>query len=260
MFSFFRKSRASKDLKSTTEHQQPANPIEDEAADIKLAEGSKKKLKSDKKINKDKKVSFKDHAELVTLSDDSVKPPSLQITQRAPENSPVTARIVEKTVPVVVPVNNRDTLFNEAASVVLFRESDDNNCSQSDEPPDVFCEAQETIQPDVIASWSLSTSQSSQPTCVLNAGDVSGLSALNSEDKQLQNLHDKIERAVEDDVNAIERSSTQDVTRKPIVLEKSNAEVSSAASFLSGGSSVQHEIPSIDIEHNHLFSQTRISQ
>ena len=114
MFSFFRKSR--KDPKAA--EPPAANPADDE-------DGSKKKgNKNEKKSSsKDKKVSFK-----VEHPEPAAAPPSVAVSFH--ENK------VAAALPINAVISDSDAIPFQMGNGIF----------QRDDPPDVFCEAQETLQ------------------------------------------------------------------------------------------------------------------
>lgn len=202
MFSFFRKSRVSKDSK--LEQQQHNPPSVDDGKVAAEGSSSKKKLPSaDKKTNKDKKVSFKDAD---PVNDSMIRTPDIQ----RQENLVVENPAEEKT----------------------------NDLLQSEEPPDVFCEAQETIQPVTSNSEPLSTC-CSQPSAVDNVIAL----APNLADEAIKSVShlssdNPPEQPAASDVNPND-SGAQDVTQRKLLLtmKKSHPDVLSTAPFLSAGSS-----------------------
>lgn len=202
MFSFFRKSRASKDSKLGQQQQQHNPPVED--GNLAAEGSSKKKLPSavDKKTNnKDKKVSFKDADPVI---DPVTKEPATIIQQQL-DQSPTT------------------------------EEKENHHLLQLEEPPDVFCEAQETIQ-------LVTTESDRQDNVVVVESVASDLAdeAIKSVSKLSSN------ETAAGDVNPND-SDAQDVTqcKLPLTMKKNHLEVPSTAPFLSGGSASACEKQSI---------------
>lgn len=151
MFSFFRKKSFSKETKpppiiQSQDQQQTIQPTEDVDVDRKLFDNSKKKLKSEPKKSsfKDKKVSFKADVEPVPTADGGhLKTPIAPARKVIAERLPNTADTI--TQESVMGLSSTVLAANTSPETDVLQ-SDSN--SQLEEPPDIFCEAQEVILPD----------------------------------------------------------------------------------------------------------------
>ena len=277
MFSFFRKKSATKDSRAV---QQGTHIAEDrkEEEDRKIAENSKKKIKSDSKktLRDNKKVSFKSETE----PDNSLASANnVASSHNVSEIPPILAP------PVIVLIADDDkdvTLLDATKTFVDCSSShdemetvpcpttqpDDSVFQQEAEPPDVFCEALEIIQPEMNCYGSLlpmtlmpdeSMSHSDRGDAILSENSTrleKDLLNLNSDDKQSVRCRRRVsfndEETVISDPGDVKDAATPDATHKlPITITQRDlrqASASSTAPFLSKGSSpLLHETSSIII-------------
>lgn len=271
MFSFFRKKGATKDSKPE-QQQTTSNFAEDrkEEEDRKLAENSKKKIKSDKKTIRDiKKVAFKSETEPVVINNDnSLASNVASISQKVSQVPPVIVLIAEDkdstliSTKTLIDSSNRP---DETEAVPLSTQPDDCAVFQQEEPPDVFCEAQEVIQPEIncillpiTLTESINHSDRADDAIISEISNrvlEKDLLNLNSDDKQSRcrrrvSFNDE-ETVISDpgDVNAKD-SAIPDATHKlPITITQRDLReaASSTAPFLSEESSPlpSHETSSI---------------
>ncbi len=247
MFSFFRKSR-----KESKPEPQVTIPADDEE-ERKLTEASKKKTKNEKKPNKDKKVSFKVEPEPVTLPDDAILMSPSNFGQKDCEHPPVAVPIHENKVSVL-PINTVVSDSSYETDAIPFQMG--NGIFQQEDPPDVFCEAQEALQPEHFCPLPNVSTQSSQPSATVLISEivnqVNGASSPhNSGGKQPQSLTDPTNResVVSSDVGDVNPKVPRrpDTCTLPIMVEQRGyPEIPPKASFLSEETATSHETPSIE--------------
>lgn len=249
MFSFFRKSR-----KEAKPEPQVTIPADDEEERKLTAEASKKKTKNEKKPSKDKKVSFKVEPEPVTLPDDAIFMSPSNFGQKDCEHPPVAVPIHENKVSVL-PINTVISDSSHETDAIPFQMG--KGIFQQEDPPDVFCEAQEDLQPEHCCPLPNVSTQSSQPSATVLISEISNrVNGASSPhifgDKQPQSLTDPINResVVSSDVGDVNPKVPRipDTSCKlPIMVEQREyPEIPPTASFLSEETATSHETPSIE--------------
>ena len=277
MFSFFRKKSATKDSRA---EQQATHIAEDrkEEEDRKIAENSKKKIKSDSKktLRDNKKVSFKSETE----SDNSLASAnnvasSHNVSEIPPILTPVIVLIADDKDVTVLDATKTfvdcSSSHDEMETVPCPTQPDDSVFQQEAEPPDVFCEALEIIQPEMNCYGSLlpmtlmsdeSMSHSDRGDAILSENSTrleKDLLNLNSDDKQSVRCRRRVsfndEETVISDPGDVKDAVIPDATHKlPSTITQRDlrqAAASSTAPFLSKESSpLLHETSSIIILYN----------